>query len=516
MSPNIKITYDGQDLENVVTTSGGDMFIVENTKGRQFADVDYDTTNIGIGREYYTDMGIKSREIKVDANAVDSNQSLFKILENLNNALYRTEDVPITFSDEPDRTYYGRFTNADANDGYNDVAQFTLTFLCLDPYKYGRSITQSLSNTTIANGGTVETYPVFDLEVTKQTSLVSIKNYDDQDEEGTPREMVLGVESEADDKEVNTKKLVMQDTMQSTSGWTQASNIDSGSISGNMTTDEDGFYADKWGDESSKSDTHWSDDNNLGDWVGPSLERSLDNPIQDSFTLEALIENQNDKNPDGSPVGEAHTGIMEIYMRDINDNMIAKIQFGDTYGNKVQNKAAFEKGRVDALGEKRWDFTRKGWNDFDGKLYVKRDTDDFIVEASVDNGNGEYVKRKSLRSRPIAEGGTQDRNPLKTIQVAIRKYNGSMRMYNRIKQIKLYDSIGEFDYLLDDDTTPVQFNQGDKIKIDMSNNKILLNGDPQPNLLHFDAEYFSLVEGLNNLKLSNNIKGTVTYRNRYL
>lgn len=438
---------------------------------------------------------------------------------------------------DPEITYYAVLDDEGLErvDELARMGEGELEFVCPDPFGYGREISQSIygGKTTIANAGTYPAYPVFDLYVKRQSSLISIKNYDNQDEEGNPHVMELGEESEADDKEVDAKKLVLQDTMQSTSGWTKASAVDNGTISGKMVTDENGFYAEEWGDENpdfippekrtendKNSDKNITDryvkNSSLGDWVGPSLQSSLGTPINDSFTLEALIENRNDTDFQGNDVDESGVGIIEIYMRDINDNKIAKISFGDSYSNKVENGSAFEKGRKDALGEQRFSMRRKGWNDFDGKLYVKRDTDEFAVEVSAKDENGEFVKSKTLHNRPIAEGGTQDRNPLKTIQVAIRKYNGSSRIYNRIKEVKLYDSVGEFDYLLDENKTPVELNAGDNIKVDMANNKILLNGEPRPDLLTFDADYFSLVEGLNDLKLSDNVTGTVSFKNRYV
>src|SRR5699024_11022627 len=165
--------------------------------------------------------------------------------------LVTADPVPLVFDDEPNRTYYAVVQNTIDDFSRMErsvLRQGTIQFLCLDPYGYGQQHTYNLSP-TVAVEGTTETYPTFDLTVKKDTPLISIANRSNMDDYGDPLAVILGTDVSVDEEPQERKTLILHDTMQSTSGWTGAENVDSGYVTGQMGVDDEGFYVERWGDE---------------------------------------------------------------------------------------------------------------------------------------------------------------------------------------------------------------------------------------------------------------------------
>src|SRR5690606_36620382 len=73
------------------------------------------------------DITIKAKNLK----------ELRQKIDDINGIMISKEPVPLSFSDEPDKTYYG-MTEAITEDIERDTEhKTTINVLCLDPYKYG-------------------------------------------------------------------------------------------------------------------------------------------------------------------------------------------------------------------------------------------------------------------------------------------------------------------------------------------------------------------------------------------
>ncbi|QKH61664.1 phage tail component [Niallia circulans] len=99
-----------------------------------------------------------------------------KIIDALNSVLYVKEPSPITFSDEPDKTY---FALMNGNPDWDEIVfrgRGTLPFLCPDPLKYGQE--KTVTSTTIINEGTASCTPIFNVEFTESASEFRIQNED--------------------------------------------------------------------------------------------------------------------------------------------------------------------------------------------------------------------------------------------------------------------------------------------------------------------------------------------------
>ncbi|MGY0692989.1 distal tail protein Dit [Virgibacillus sp. FSP13] len=410
-------------------------------------------------------------------------------------------DVPqvLILDNEPNKFYFAVLSgNTDIERLAGRMGQGTLTFICPDPHAYEAIKRKETLPATVLNEGTAETYPTFDLTVTQDSTRVEIANNSNLTPQGTPRSIILGQIKQIDQTPKERKTLVLHDSMQSTSGWQGASDVDSGYVSGSFGVDENGFYVEQWGDENGEGIK--------SDWIGPSLQRALPKPLH-SFQSDIYIKNMNETNLNGIPVNPTSVGIIEVYLRDANDQMVCKISFGDSWDNAQQNGGAFVtagkryKARHDRPG---------GWNNFDGLIRIVRDSGYYYPYiAQIINGQHTGI----VKMGTIIPGPGIGSNDITSIQVAMRKWYGAVRMYQRIKEIKVWDALGEFDY---ETEVPMEFKAGDKLHINNATGLTLLNGEPRTDLLYVKTDFFSLLEGRNRISLSDNVTGNIEYRHRFL
>lgn len=595
------ITYNGVELVDILrevnneygTKEHDNYMVINEVRGRSVPDFEVTTIEVPAAREYETTRRVATRHIEVDLSIkAQSFEILRESIERLSHQLTKDvdkEDVPITFADEPERTYYGKFVGSDENMEDSMIAKITIFIDCYDPYKYGDEQTYDIEESqVIHNHGYSSTYPVFDLEVEDETTLLSIGNTTVEDGHGNHKVILLGEDVDVDEDVQDETKLVLHDTMESTDGWLGASNVDSGEVTGTMGVDEVGFYVEDWGQEEAerekaleeiekdildRKNKYYRDikDRNkelgqlkgkknptkkdkerikelnkeikelrkfqreLNDerrerrkkvmageakWIGPSLKREFDEPLN-SFVADIRMENRNYKDANGDLIQNG-VGIVEVYFRDANDNMVCKMQFGDASDVEPLNRGIF------ATGVNRGEVTTPikrfpieapnptGFNNFNGELRVDRDTDYFYPKLTKVNKNGIRMKWFTTNPKEIIPGGQSvGSNPVTSIQVAIRKWVGAKRIYARIKEIKVYSKIGWLEF---PDTKPVhKFNPGDRIHIDTKEGLILVNDEERIDLLHIDSNLFELKPGANVLDIdTEKLTGTVSFKERFL
>jgi len=488
-------SYNGINYSNTL--------IVNRITGRETLSPRYRLTKVP-GRDGGLVSGgeVPSRVITVESTVdlTDINESPTEYSATILSNIAYNPNAVIEFSDEPDVYYYATLSNYEVTEEGPRHMRLEVSFLCYDPYAYGTQQTQELSGiTAITNNGTAETYPIFDLTVNQDTSIIELTNLSSLTKAGTARSIILGQAKPIDQAPVYTSTLVLQDTMSSLTSWTGASDVDSGYVSGSFGVLPDGFYVDKWGDEDGTGV-------NGNSWIGPSLQKAISTPLN-SFQADIYIENWNDDGG-GTQVSKEAVGIIEVYMRDANGQMVCKIAFGDSFDNAYQNKGVF------ATAGKRYRAEHDqygGWNDFDGILRIKRDTD-YYYPYIAQITDGKHTGRE--RMGRIIPGPGIGTNAVTDIQIAMRKWYGARPMYQRIKEIKIYDFVGMYEY--PDTTAEVKFKTGDNLHIDVAKGLVLLNGEIRTDVVGLDTDFWSLVEGLNQLVVSPYVSGTATHRNRYL
>lgn len=401
-----------------------------------------------------------------------------------------TEPEPLVFDMEPDKTYFAELDDSTDLEKIGRLGQGELIFICPDPFKYGREQSQSFNGSTmIANEGTMDAYPVFRTTITEDVTLFRIENRSNLTPQGAPRSIVLGRASSPSQETIEREQLVMHDTMRSTQSWQTATEIDNGYIAGEMDAGPNGFYARSYGVgiESKR-------------WQGPSLIRAIGQPLQD-FRADIFIRQMNSTET---------LGMIEVYFRDANGNRVAKIGFEDAWRDIAENQGKVRIGP----GSNYHDIYTKadnpwGWNRFDGIIRLQRGGNvwtPYFAQIMAD-GRHNWV-RGTLR---YTDNEKRAMAPITHIQVAIRKFPGLPETDQSIKEIKIYKLNRVSN---PEEEVPLAFKEGDIVEIDKG--LVTVNGEERTDLIDLQTDFFTLVEGLNQISVSPEFPTEVTWRNRYL
>src|SRR5690606_1592335 len=168
------ITFNGVDLSTY--------FSVQEIRGRGI--VQYDTSMIEVAAmdgAYIKGRRRPVRTIEVDVIiSADNHEELREKIDVINGILHVDKPVPIVFSDEPGRVYYGVVSDTLETTEFVSLHKGTITFLCPDPYKYGDEVIVEFPSdvVTVTNEGTTEADPVFELEVLEPVTFAMIQNQD--------------------------------------------------------------------------------------------------------------------------------------------------------------------------------------------------------------------------------------------------------------------------------------------------------------------------------------------------
>lgn len=133
--PSLAMTYDGDIIENVI-----DGYTTLKVGGRETTSVQLEESFAFVGG-IVTRQTLPSRELTITyqliAQTTNELQTKFKTLMKI---LYKSKDVQISFKDDTDTSFFGRFTNFDTIP--DDRTKFVGSFIihCSKPYKYGQLI----------------------------------------------------------------------------------------------------------------------------------------------------------------------------------------------------------------------------------------------------------------------------------------------------------------------------------------------------------------------------------------
>ncbi|MEH7117217.1 distal tail protein Dit [Neobacillus vireti] len=179
---------------------------------------------------------IGNREITIDIMIVAPEENIMpQLLEQLSAWLYYDEPKELILGDNPNRYYIAKFTGDSNIKESFLVGEGTLTFLCTEPHIFGaeKEIKIPPSYTgdelQILNEGTADTFPQIYLKATKSITNLSIVAGDEYLDFGTP----FSVDLTEDDKD-DVNGYVLKDQMITTNGWTQASSVYGGTVTGSF------------------------------------------------------------------------------------------------------------------------------------------------------------------------------------------------------------------------------------------------------------------------------------------
>ena len=467
------ITYNQTDLSDILTVNG--------IRGRGITPSTIDVLNIpGMVGVHLLHKKRIERVIGVDFTiAGDKLTSLRDVVNSASQSLDLDEISPLVFSDEPNKTYYA-ISNADADIAdIREAGQGTLTFVCPNPYKYAPERTAILGGqgTIINVPGTAPTSPIFELDVTEDTTFVMVANENNE-------YMMLGKPFSAGQNVFEKYERILFDDASSLVGWTTANagEID-GTIAGTMTSNGYRFQTADYGTGTS--------------WHGPAIKTSLSEALSD-FRLEANVTFENTEPED---IGRA-----EIYQLDANGNQLAKVSIKDVLGGKSQSVGEVRAGGsttnhflIAESGDNGWE-----WNDFQGLLRIEREGNVWraYIAKIVD---GKHTSRRSVEWRDNANQFTSQ-----VAQVVVHTgqhtaYQTPLQGIDSISAYKINQDVG----------VPYIAKQGDKVTFNHQTNELLINGEPVKKLKDFGGTYFKLQPGNNKLAILGAGSGTVTFRPAY-
>lgn len=394
-------------------------------------------------------------------------------------------DAPLTFTKYQNRTLYARVEGTIELDQFHPMAQGQINFVCSDPYKYQPEETVNFVDdvATLDVPGTVKTPAIIELDVLQDITYADVLKADSYFRLGIPDSLLAPPAAQTE--------LIATYPMTSLVGWTDASTVDDGTVSGTMAVDANGMYASAYGATV-----------NPNKFQGPSKRRSLPESLQD-FRMQVDVEFRNNA---------ARTGIIEVYLKDASGNTVAKIAIQDIWASLAKMQGVFAVGNFGdrAVEKKQSASYEPAWNNFKGTLRINRVGNKFrpyfaIVDA---NGRHQWVYSSFLYTDVYEEHLA----PIVEVQVAVRIFPNTEVPYIRLKNMQF------FRYNNDIPGTPIIATTGDKILIDTRNSNVTINGEDAKDLKDFGASFLKLSPGSNQLALepAGAFNGKVSYRGRYL
>lgn len=405
----------------------------------------------------------------------DSDEQLRTTLDLLNDVLDTEKPQPLEFSDEPDMHYMAILDSANDGGEVNGKHFFTISFFVHDPFKYGLEDSSTFSGNTalIENKGTAPAHPTFEMDVLENLTHLDVVREDGE-------YMRIGQPAPIDVTPFQPLTLVMDDPCTSTVGWTTASEVDNGYVEGEIVASSDGFAPSLFGSAIQPYE-----------WQGPSLVRSIGQSLTD-YRMDVEVELQN--------VNKG-TGMIEVYLRDASNNVVAKIGIEDIWRttDKVQAKMklgnAEDPNQVEYYTEADYDY---GWNDFKGimRIHSHNFTEDgsrrirpYFALVRPD-GVHDWVRARYVYIDKQNDFG----QPITQVQIAFRVWAPATQKADMfIRGIKIWE------YNEDPVSLPYLAQPGDKVVFDHKTGDVLINGENRKTEKDFGSSFFDLPPGYTNL-----------------
>lgn len=131
--PTSAMMYDGQYIENII-----EGYQTLTVTGREMVSLDISSDAVRVGTKI-SEQRIQPRTITVQYKLEDSDAEEFqKKYKRLMMLLYKEDDAEITFNDDPQIVYFGRYAESDDVSGESNSVISSFTVYCQDPRKYSK------------------------------------------------------------------------------------------------------------------------------------------------------------------------------------------------------------------------------------------------------------------------------------------------------------------------------------------------------------------------------------------
>lgn len=465
-----------------------DYFVVLEVTGRSLSPNEIQAISVS-GMDGYYLQGKRKPGVPLKVKVIireDSPEDLRTCLDELNGMLDTDEPVPIRFSDEPDKTYYGMMSDISEGTEVGGVHIVTITFWRGDPYKYGseRTLLFPTDMVNIQNDGTADSDPIFELAAKKKTTFAMVSNGDEEYN-------IIGQPIDVTEEVISTRNLLLEERGQTLDTWTTGgTKVDGGVVDGVLSTDSDGITVPDYGDPTNN-------------WHGPALIKNI-GTAQD-FEVEMNIE--------GRLTAGEQTFRIEFYLFDEGMNVLGKMAVLDKRANQNDIRAEGRYGPF--LGSQiHYPISSSNyhysWPDFYGILRLRRVGNKFefyVTRVATDTKHVYSLREIHMDSLNELNG------KLKYIQIHIGKYGDTPRPLSaKINYVRVYE-LAQASV----DQTPYILYENDVVIFDHKNDDILVNGEPRSDLKNFGASFFKLKRGDNIIGVTpmDCFDAKVTYRDKY-
>lgn len=443
---------------------------------------------------------------------IENTDWIWDLAHDINSWLVSDEEEELIFDHETDITYYAFVSGETPLEKSYTHGTFDLTFVCPDPYGYGpefesAEITASPTNVTIA--GYEPTHPIVVANFTEPSTYFTLATKHAHIHLGSP----AGVTETKVAKEVKR----ISDRMTSLASWVNHGTIENGTPSGSFRASGYAFEVQDFGTGT--------------EWHGPCVKRSVATPFQ-NFKMEARLQ--------FASYRQNEVGRMDIYMLDVNGNIIARIGVRDAWGNerttiearagnllngktlvhfvgdiRTKKRKVVTKKKVKGKTVDTTSYVTDGWStysDFYGMLRMTRIGKRWTVySAKIDKKTGRHHTRKTV--------GWTDTKSLYTDQVAgIAIHIGQHGTKPVINSTRFYDIILTQINTVTTEDVPEIIDAGDEITIDCETGAVLKNGEQFTEELHISSEFFPLNPGINNIAFEPDDKCNIKvyHRGKYM
>ncbi|MDZ5610546.1 phage tail family protein, partial [Bacillus pseudomycoides] len=423
-----------------------------------------------------------------------SGADLQKLKEDLAGWLITEEAQELVFDAEPDRIYLAVVDETFDPEELVNIGQGVITFICPMPYKLGKeqTATAKLENNqlklNIQNTGTKYSNPKFTITVANPSTFFDIIN------KNGDQYFRMGYPVKIDETPLERNELAMWDQMSSMVGWTEATKVEGGTVSGKMKTNGYQFLAESYGTGTT--------------FHGPTVKKSIPKgPLQD-FIMQAHIRCMGD-----NPV---EMGRVEIALLDESSNVVTKISMNDLYWQAEQNLGSMVIG-AEGHPKRQTLIYESGdkptvWNKFYGRLWIARVGD--YWEAYISKFTKHDGKDESERFATWRDVGKDHMNTVAQVQIHIGQW-GSTTPCNlmTIDDLKIWkvnqNTQRQIPYIVE---------VGDIVEVDTKDASIRINGKDAIYTKDFMSDYITIEKGQNDISFLPADIGQVevSYRERYL
>ena len=476
---SIRTIFNGIDLDQELTDETGS-FTTLTVNGRNNTNSRINSFSVpGMDGAHEEGNTLDAKTINVRFRIKDKTNEGFRERLNRLNALLSGSKQVLEFTDE-DAIFFATVSSVEMPDEESNDLIGNIFFYCSDPYKYGPELEATFPSdaVTVTNNGTAPAKPIFELDVNEPTTFAMVSN-------GEEYLMIGRAVNIEEDEPFNKYELVYSTDGSSTTGWTSGSAVDGGVVAGTMGTTGTRFEASSYG-----TGTRWH---------GPAIKQSLPEVLTD-FRMNAFISMFH--NP------PEQVGRIEIYLLDVNDNVVAKVAMKDIESYQT---LAWGTARVGSDGEGHLLIDEYGdrpgnWNNFRGLLRLEREGNRWEAYfAMVDSTTGQHHTRKLVQW--IDTENKYNRN-VAQVQVHMAQFGNKPPITGGVNFINIFKINQE------PEGVPYIAENGDIITLDHQTNSILVNGEVRKDLISMGSRFFKLKPGTNDISVmpENTFNTRIRYR----